>query len=53
MPTLPEVVVAHRDDILTEWVLVQRDPAGGRDDRLSDLVSPGTHSSSSICSRPP
>ncbi len=37
MPTLPEVVVAHRDDILGEWVLVQRDPAGLRDDRLGEL----------------
>ena len=37
MPTLSGVVATHRDDILTEWVLVQRDPAGQPDDRADDL----------------
>ena len=37
MPTLTGIVVAHRDDILTQWVLAQRDPAGQQDDRLGDL----------------
>jgi hypothetical protein len=37
MPTLPGVVAAHRDDILTEWVLVQRDPGSRREDRIGGL----------------
>src|SRR4029077_18464689 len=37
MPTLPEVVAAHRDDILSEWVLVQEDPLGRAPHGLGEL----------------
>ena len=37
MPTLAGVVAAHRDDILGEWLLIQRDPGGRREDRISEL----------------
>jgi rsbT co-antagonist protein RsbR len=37
MPTLPEVVAAHRDDILSEWVLVQEDSVGRAPHGLGEL----------------
>jgi rsbT co-antagonist protein RsbR len=37
MPDLAAIVATHRDDLLSEWVRVQEDPARRRADVVSDI----------------